>query len=215
MTLEFRQMRFSPNKTKMTAQARSNKFEIHYLSWYIHQNVITLIFLSRNAWKMDTKSYCQKMRPTLLKNSKFQIFFVGLTSHFHSFWEKLIYKQFHCLFVRISSNNTLFGAFSFEIPHLKALTLIFAGLCNEWLNNSVLLTSAPSTGKTTLMVAKAIEIALKKEKVLFLIYTSRYIQSCHRLLELQLAVKFANLKDFIKIEQIKPFVQEESSNSFR
>ena len=65
------------------------------------------------------------------------------------------------------------------------------------------------------MVAKAIELALKKEKVLFFIYTSRYIQACHRLLELQLAVKFANLQDYITIEQIKPFVQESGRDRFR
>ena len=77
----------------------------------------------------------------------------------------------------------------------------------------VLLTSAPSTGKTTLLAAKAIELAQKKEKVLFLIYASR-IFNCHRLLELQLAIKFADLQDFIVIEPIAPFVQEETESTF-
>ena len=77
----------------------------------------------------------------------------------------------------------------------------------------VLLTSAPSTGKTTLLVAKAIELAQKKEHVLFLIYASRFF-NCHRLLELQLAVKFAGLEAYIVIEPIAPFVQEETESTF-
>ena len=57
------------------------------------------------------------------------------------------------------------------------------------------------SAKNTLLATKAIELAQKKEKVLFLIDASRFF-NCHRLLELQLAIKFADFQDFIVIEPI-------------